>query len=115
MVVDKNRTDHNAFMIGRQCIQEVEDFMYLGSTITNKGTCAPEIRRRLATAREAVRKMGDIWRTRGISVALKVRLLCAMIFPIATYGCESWTILKADRKRVEAFKMWCYGRILRMP
>ena len=92
----------------------MDDFIYLGSTITNKGQSAPEIRRRLAMARDAVQKLTSIWRSRRIRLNLKLRLLQAAVFPIATYGSESWSMQKADERRVDAFEMWCYRRILRI-
>ena len=109
LVVDSNREDTSAF-------KEVDDFIYLGSTITNKGNSAPEIRRRLAMAREAVSKMGNIWRRRRVSLNLKLRVLWATAaFPIAIYGSESWTMQKADERQVDASEMWYYRRVLRIP
>ena len=87
----------------------------LWSTITNKGNSALEIRRRLAMAREAVSKMGNIWRSRRVSLNLKLRVLWATAYPIGIYGSESWTMQKADERRVDDFEMWCYRRVLRIP
>ena len=81
----------------------------------NKGNSAPEIRRRLTMAREAVSKMDNIWRSRRVSLNLKLRVLRATAFPIVIYGSESWTMQKADERRVDAFEMWCYRRVLRIP
>ena len=115
MVLDSNREDTSAFKINGQEIEEVDDFIYLGSTITNKGNSALEIRRRLAMAREAVSKMGNTWRSRRVSLNLKLRVLWATAFPIAIYGSESCTMQKAVERRVDAFEMWCYRRVLKIP
>ena len=80
--------------------------------INNIGDSTVEIKRRLAIARSTVQSMQNIWKSRGISISLKVRLLNAVAFSIATYGCESWAMTKNDRKRVDAFEMWCYRRLL---
>ena len=85
LVVDSNREDTSAFKINGEEIEEVDDFIYLGSTITNKGNSLPEIRRQLAMAREAVSKMDNIWRSRRVSLNLKLRVLWATAFPIAIW------------------------------
>ncbi|XP_014768430.1 uncharacterized protein LOC106867884 [Octopus bimaculoides] len=112
LVVDKYRTDQGDFTVDGEMIREVDDFVYLGSTISTSGTSTPEIWRRLAIARQAVQDMENIWKSRGVSMLLKIRLLRAVTFSIAAYGCKSLTMLKADEKRVNAFEMWCYRRIL---
>ena len=111
MVVDRdnNNTD---FTIAGNKIEVVNQFEYLGSIINNKGESTTEIRRRLAMARSTVQSMSHIWKSRGLSLSLKVRLLHATSFSIATYGSESWAMTKNDRKRVDAFEMWCYWRLL---
>ena len=108
MVVDRddNNTD---FTIAGNKIEVVNRFEYLGSIITTKGESTTEIRRRMAMARSTVQNMSHIWKSRGLSLSLKVRLLQATnSFSIATYGSESWAMTKNDRKRVDAFEMWCY-------
>ena len=110
-MVDRNRTKED-FIIDGQQIEEVSQFEYLGSMINNIGDSTVEIKRRLAIARSTVQSMQNIWKSRGISISLKVRLLNAVAFSIATYGCESWAMTKNDRKRVDAFEMWCYRRLL---
>ena len=112
MVVDRNSMKED-FTIDGQQIEEVSQFEYLGSMINNIGDSTVEIKRRLAIARSTVRSIPNIWKSRGISISLKVRLLNAVAFSIATYGCESWAMTKNDRKRVDAFEMWCYRRLLR--
>ena len=113
MVVDRNRTKGD-FTIDGQQIEEVSQFEYLGSMINNIGddTDTVKIKRRLEIARSTVQSMQNIWKSRGISISLKVRLLNAVAFSIVSYGCESWALTKNDRKRVDAFEMWCYRRLL---
>lgn len=89
MVVDEDRLDTSPYTISGEQIEEVDKFVYLGSTITRKGHSTPEITRRLAMVREAVQKMTNNWRSKGIQLTLKVRLLHAIAFPIAKYGSES--------------------------
>ena len=113
MVVDRERKS-DEFVIDGQQIEEVKQFEYLGSMINNSGDSTTEIKRRLAIARTTVQGMSSIWKSRGLSIDLKVRLLRATVFSIATYGCESWAMTKNDRKRVDAFEMWCYRRLLRV-
>ena len=100
LVVDSNREDTSAFKIKGKEIEEVDGLIYRGSTITNKGNSAPDIRRRLALAREAVTIMGNILGESKGQFESQV---------------ESWTMQKADKRRVDAFEMWCYRRVLRIP
>ena len=102
------------FVLVGENIEEVESFVYLGSLINIKGSSAQEIRRRLAMGRGAVQNMVSIWKSRGMSLGLKVRFLRANAFPIAIYGCESWVMTSGDKKRVDAFELWCYRRLLRV-
>ena len=114
MVIDNNRLDHTDFMIDGERISEVEEFVYLGSKITKECSCRTEVRRRLAMARTATLNMTSIWTSRGVSTKLKTRLLRATTFAIASYGCESWAMTKADQGKVDAFEMWAYRRVLRV-
>ena len=114
MVIDNNRLDHTDFMIYGERISEVEEFVYLGSNITKECSCRTEVRRRLAMARTATLNMTSIWKSRGVSTKLKTRLLQATTFDIASYGCESWAMTKADQGKVDAFEMWAYRRVLRV-
>ena len=111
MVVDRDN-NNTEFIIAGNKIEVVNQFEYLGSIINNKGESTTEIRRRLAMARSTVQSMSHIWKSRGLSLSLKVRLLHATSFSIAIYGSESWAMTKNDRKRVDAFEMWCYRRLL---
>ena len=114
MVLDKSREMKEDFVLDGENIEEVESFVYLGSLINIKGSSAQEIRRRLAMGRGAVQNMVSMWKSRGMSLGLKVRFLRATAFPIAVYGCESWAMTSGDKKRVDAFELWCYRRLLRV-
>ena len=114
MVVDIDRERKEDFVLDGEKIEEVEFFFYLGSLINTKGSSAQEIRRRLAMGRGAVQNMVSIWKSRVMSLGLNVRFLRATAFPIAIYDCESWAMTSGDKKRVDAFEMWCYRRLLRV-
>ena len=113
MVLDPSRTDDDFVLDGQQ-IEEVQQFEYLGSLIDNKSDSTTEIKRRLAIARNTMQNMVNIWKSRGVSTELKLRLLRATVFSVATYGCESWAPTKNDSKRIDSFEMWCYRRLLRI-
>ncbi|KAF7237591.1 hypothetical protein EYD10_15725 [Varanus komodoensis] len=93
----------------------VTDFIYLGSKITTDGDCSQEIKRRLLLRRKAMANLDSILKSRDITLTTKVRIVKAMVFPVAMYGCESWTIRKAEHRRIEAFELWCWRRLLRVP
>lgn len=95
-------------------IERVTQFNFLGSLITSSGGCSMELRRRVAMAKSAMVGLNKIWADRGITKTTKKHLVSALIFPIATYGCESWTLTKADRGRISSFEMWCWRRMLRI-
>ena len=86
-----------------------------GSKITADGDCSYEIKRRLLLGRKAMTNLDSILKSRDITLPTKVHLVKAMIFPVVMYGCESWTIKKADHWRIDAFKLWCWRRLLRVP
>jgi len=113
MVLDPSRSV-DAFVLDGQQIEEVQEFEYLGSLIDNKSDSTCEIKRRLAIARNTTQNMVNIWKSRGVSTELKLRLLRATAFSVATYGCESWAPTKSDKKRIDSFEMWCYRRLLRI-
>ena len=115
MVVDSLREDHTDFILDNEKIEEVEDFNYLGSYITKDGSSRKEIRRRLALARTTTQNLTTIWKSRGISTRLKTRLLRATAFAVASYGSESWAPTKTEQERIDAFEMWAYRRVLRVP
>ena len=94
--------------------ETVRDFIFLGSKITADGDCSHEIKRRLLLGRNVKTNLDSIFKSRDITLPTKVRLVKAMVFPMVMYGCESWTIKKAERQRTDAFKLWCWKRLLRV-
>ena len=95
--------------------ETVADFIFLGSKITADGDCSHEIKRHLLLGRKAMTKIDSILKSRDITLPIKVCLVKAMVFPVVTYGCESWTIRKAEHQIIDAFKLWCWRRLLRVP
>ena len=93
----------------------VTDFLLLGSKITVGGDCSPEIRRHLLPGRKAMTNPDSVLKSRDISLPTKVRIVKAMVFPVVTYSCKNWTIKKVEHERIDAFKLWCWGRVLRAP
>ena len=96
-------------------METVTDFILGGSKITADGDCSHEIKRRLLLGRKAMTNLDNILKSRDISLPTKVCLVKAMVFPVVMYGCEIWTIKKSKRRRVDAFEMWCWRRLLRVP
>ena len=92
--------------IDGETVEKVADFIFLGSQITPDGDCSHEIRRRLLLGRKVMTNLDSILKSRDITLPTKVHLVKAMVFPLVTYGCESWTIKKAEH-RVDAFELWC--------
>ena len=88
---------------------------FWGSKITADGDCSHELKRRLLFGRKVMTNLDSILKNRDITLSAKVRLVRAMVFPVVTYGCESWTIKKAERQRIDAFELWCWRRLLRVP
>ena len=95
--------------------ETVADFIFLGSKITADGDCSHEIKRCLLLARKVMTNLNSIFKSRDITLPTKVRLVKAMVFPVVMYGCESWTIKKAEHQRTDAFELWCWRRLLRVP
>ena len=91
------------------------DFIVLGSKITTDGDCSHEIKRCLLLGRKVMTNLDSILKSRHITLPTKVYLVKAMVFPVVMYGCESWTIKKAEHQRIDAFELWCWGRLLRVP
>ena len=87
--------------------ETVSDFIFLGSKITADGDCSHEIKRRLLLGRKAMTNLDSIFKSRDITLPAKFRLVKAMVFPVVMYGCESWTVKKAERRRIDAFELWC--------
>ena len=96
-------------------METMRDFIFLGSKITADGDCSHEIKRRLLLERKAKTNLDNVLKSRDITLPTKVHLVKAMVFPVVMYGCESWTLKKAERQRVDAFELWCWRRLLRVP
>ena len=92
-------------------VKTMSDFLFLGSKIIADGDCSHEIKRRLLLERKVMTNLDSIFKSRDITLATKVRLVKAMVFPVVMYGCESWTIRKAERQRIDAFELWCWKRL----
>ena len=103
-----------SWQIDGETTETVKDFIFLGSKITADGECSHEIKRHLLLGRKAMTKLESILKSRDITLPTKVNLVKAMVFPVVTYGCESWTINKAKHRRIDAFELWCW-RLLRIP
>ena len=95
--------------------ETVSDFIWGGSRITADGDCSHEIKRRLLLGRKVMANLDSIFKSRDITLPTKVRLVKAMVFPVVMYGCESWTVKKAECQRIDAFELWCWRRLLRVP
>ena len=96
-------------------METVSDFIFLGSKITADGDCSNEIKRRFFLGRKAMTNLDSILKSRDTTLLIKVHLVKAMVFPIVMYGCESWTIKKAEQQRIDAFELRCWRRLLRVP
>ena len=101
--------------IDGETVETVADLIFLGSKITADGDCSHEIKRHLFLGRKIMTNLDSIFKSRDITLPTKVRLVKAMVFPAVMYGCESWTIKKAERQRIDAFEVWCWRRLLRVP
>ena len=100
--------------IDGETVETVSDFFFLGSKITTDGDCSHEIKRRLLLRRKVMNNLDSIFKSSDITLLTKVRLVKAMVFPVVMYGCESWTVKKAERRRIDAFELWCWRRLLRV-
>ena len=96
-------------------VETVSDFILGGSKITADGDCSHEIKRRLLLGRKVMTTLDSIFKSRDITLPTKVWLVKAMVFPVVMYGCENWTIKKAEPQRIDAFELWCWRRLLRVP
>jgi len=103
------------WQIDGETMETVTDFIFLGSKITVDGDCRHEIKRRLLLGRKAMTNLDSILKSRVITLSTKVCTVKAMVFPVVMYGCESWTITKAERQRIDAFELWYWTRLLRVP
>ena len=95
--------------------EKVSDLIFLGSKITADGDCSHEIKRRLLLGRKVITNLDSIFKSRDITLPTKFRLVKAMVFPVVMYGCESWTVKKAEHRRIDTFEPWCWRRLLRFP
>ena len=96
-------------------VETVTDFIFLGLKITADGDCSHEIKRHLLLGRKVMTNLDSIMKSRDITLPTKVRLVKAMVFPVVMYGYESWTVKKAEHRRIDAFELWCWRRLLRVP
>ena len=101
--------------IDGETVETVSDFIFWGSKITADGDCSHEIKRHLLLGRKIMTNLDSIFKSRDITLSTKVRLVKAIVFPVVMYGCESWTLKKAERGRIDAFELWCWRRLLRVP
>ena len=98
-----------------ETVEMVSDFIFRGSKITADGDCSNEIKRRLLLGRKVMTNLDSIFKSRDITLPTRVHLVKAMVFPVVMHGCESWTVKKAERRRIDAFELYCWRRLLRVP
>ena len=103
-----------SWQINEETVETVSDFIFLGSKITADGDCSHEIKRRLLLGRKIMTNLNSILKIRDITLPAKVHLVKAMGFPVVMYGCESWTVKKAEHQRIDAFELWCWRSLLRV-
>ena len=102
-----------SWQIDGETMEAVTDFIFLGSKITADGDCNHEIKRHLLFGRKAMTNLDSVLKSKGITLLTKIHIVKAVVFPVVIYGCESWTIKKAERRRIVVFKLWCWRRLLR--
>ena len=106
---------NTSWQIDGETVETVTDFIFLGSKTTADGDCSHEIKRHLFLGRKVMTNLDSTLKSRGTTLPAKVRVVKAMVFPVVMYGCESWTIKKAEHRTIDAFKLWCWRRVLRVP
>ena len=104
-----------SWQVDGEIVETVSDFIFWGSKITADGDCSHEIKRHLFLGRKVMTNLESIFKSRGITLPTKVCLVKAMVFPVVMYGCESWTVKKAEHRTNDAFELWCWRRLLRVP
>ena len=104
-----------SWQIDGETVKTVAEFILGGSKITADGDCSHEMKRRLLLGRKVMTNLDSIFKSRDTTLPTKVRLVKAMVFSVLVYGCESWTVKKAERRRIDAFELWCWRRLLRVP
>ena len=102
-----------SWKIDGETVETVADFLFLGSKTTADGDCSHEIKRRLLLGRKVMTNLDSILKSRDIALLTKVHLVKAMVFPVVMYGCESWTVKKAEHRKIDTFELWCWRRLLR--
>ena len=105
----------SSWEIDGETVETVSDFIFLGSKITADGDCSHEIKRRLLLGRKVMTNLDSILKSKDITLQTKVHLVKAMVFPVVMYGCESWTVKKAECQRIDAFELWCWRRLSESP
>ena len=105
----------SSWQIDGETVETVSDFIFLGSKITADGDCSHEIKRHLLLGRKVLTNLDSILKSRDITLPTKVHLVKAMVFLVVMYGCESWTVKKAECQRIDALELWCWRRLLRVP
>ena len=105
----------SSWQIDGGTMETVIDFIFLGSKITVDGDCSHEIKRCLLLGKKVITNLDSIFKSRDTTLPTKVHLVQAMVFPVVMYGCESWTVKKAERQRIDALELWCWRRLLRVP
>ena len=106
---------NTSWEIDGETVKTGADFIFMGSKITADGDCSHEIKRHLLLGRKVMTKIDSIFKSRDITLPIKVHLVKAMVFPVVMYRCESWTVKKAECQRIDAFELWCWRRLLRIP
>ena len=104
-----------SWQIDGETVQTVTEFLFLGSKITADGDCSHEIKRCLLLGGKTMTKLDSLLKSRNIRLLTKVHLVKAMVFPVVMYGCESWTVKKPEHQKIDAFELWCWRRLLRVP
>ena len=103
------------WQIDGEAVETVSDFMFLDSKVSADDDCSHEIKRRLLLGRKVMTNLDRILKSRNTTLPTKVRLVKALVFPVVMYGCESWTVKKVEHRRIDAFELWCWRRLLRVP
>ena len=103
-----------SWQLDGETMETVTHFIFLGSKVTADGDCSHEIKRRLLLGRKVMTNLDSIFKSRDVTLPAKVRLVKAMVFPVVMYGCESWTVKKAEHRRIDPFDLWCWRRFLRV-
>ena len=109
-----NTAGVRVFMLGNDNIEIVRSFKFLGAIITDDGLCESEIKQRLAMGRSAMQRLEKIWKDKNINLDTKTKLVKTLVFPVALYGYETWVMKKRERKRIDAFELWCWRRMLKI-